>query len=284
MQEQIGFDYQGIGSGNCGQKSLLHALLLCGITISEDEAHKMTGVPKWFTKIDGTSEDKIKKGLRKVGCIPQDYKYRNSTLAKEQIDSYLDNGVPVIVFISTIDHWCVLAHRNSKNKYYWIDSIEEDLYGFWNWEEIAAVMCDEIDCDKEGNPYEYYFIAVLPKNKNQLNHSIVKNFEDVYALFDDDELAEWWGYYLEDLNEIFNCPEGKKDIVDADTFFHHYGKMIYEKACYYYGDDVDEEQMMWEYENYKKVAHSHKLTVSLEKIPEAIASFSAALTCAAWNS
>ena len=73
MQEEqhiIGFDYQRRYDGNCGQRSLMHALLLLGHPVTEDEAHRLTDRPRWKTRLHGTNEHHMKLGIRRAGFRP----------------------------------------------------------------------------------------------------------------------------------------------------------------------------------------------------------------------
>jgi len=123
----------------------------------------------------------------------------------------------------------------------------------------------------------YYAIGVMPKRKLQLRHSLVVNFRCIGTLLEDNDLREYWGYYLEDLLDSFDLPTVESDALDAEDFFRKYGKLLLDACCYCY-IDPGERKMRWESENYRKVAMAHRLTVSKGRIPEAISNLSAALT------
>jgi hypothetical protein len=146
----------------------------------------------------------------------------------------------------------VLAGKESENIYYWIDSDDSDLYGYNSWSEIRDWM------ENEG---QYYFIGIRPKDDEQLKHSLIKNFKDVYALFDDDELAYYWGVYLDDLTEIFDSPSNNTDVYSPQDYFSKYETKIVNSLCYYYMD-VERSRVKWELSNYLKVAIAHKMSLS----------------------
>lgn len=192
---------------------------------------------------------------------------------RKLVDSYLAKECPIIIGTDDYNHWMVLAGKSSDGKYFWVDSNDDDLYGIDGWDEVADWMYTTVDSARG----DYYLIALEPNDSNGPRHSIVKKFSAVYDLFDDNDLAEYWGYYLEDLTEAFDCPKDGEASISAEEFFDQYGKLIYNAACYYYWY-ADERQMKWEFSNYRTVARCHQLTVSQSGIPNAIANLSAALT------
>ena len=271
MQEAIGFDKQAKLSGACGKYSMQHALLVLGIPITQKDASKATGVPPIAAMRFGTDRSELKRGLRYFGCDAVEYVFLDdSDKLRKKLDWLLESGCPVILSVEGDDHWIVIAGKESENKYYWIDSADDDVIGYWSWKDIV----DWIDND------EYYLMGVEPKNQSQLRHSLVRDWSKVYALLDDEDLCDYWGYYLEDLVEIFDSPIGAADALTAKEFFDQFSKMIHDASCYYYLYS-DADKMKWELGNYRKVATLHNLTVSRDKIPQAIASLSAALTCIA---
>jgi len=268
MIEKIGFDYQRRADGNCGQRSLVHALLLLGNPISEDDAHRLTDRPRSKTRLFGTNEHHMKLGIRRAGFKPMARQVTDRAEAHRMIDAMLDAGLPVIICTENNEHWAVLAGK-AGGQYYWIDSADDDLYGCWGWTDVADWM--------ESLVGEYYFIGVSPRTKAQNRHSAVPDFSRIYADFDDDALAEYWGWYLRDLRECFDLPEHTAGTVNAREFFDEFGKTIYD-ASRSAIRDIDERTFDWEFGNYRKVALFHNMNVSRERVPEAIARLTAAIT------
>lgn len=267
-ERKIGFDYQRRSEGNCGQRSLMHALLLLGHAVSEDEVHKLTDRPRWKTKLFGTNEHHLKLGIRRAGFKPMARLAYDRAEAHRHIDSMLEAGYPVIICTEENQHWAVLAGKAGSTQYYWIDSADDDLYGVWNWTDIADWM--------EFNG-EYYLIGVAPRSKADKRTSAVPDFFRMYQEFDDDDLAEYWGWYLQDLRACFDLPEHTAGAVNARDFFDEYGKTILE-ACKDACRDVDENQLRWEYTNYRKVALVHNMSISRDRLPDAVARLTAAIT------
>jgi hypothetical protein len=327
MQEAIGFQNQPWYSGACGKYALQHVLLLLGVPITQKDANKATRIPSVLTFIKGTNEKALIKAIKYFDCTPIIIKGKKIYLFKKQIDNYLSKGCPIILSVESGSHWVTLAGKKSKNLYYWIDSADPKIVGYWTWQDIMEWCCEDCggegivecdncdddgridcdDCDGDGcincqgrgwlkcdvchgkcvvecdSCFGLYGIAILPKDANQLKHSIVNNFTPVYnLLIDDDELCEYWGWYLEDLNEVFDCPKNTQSIMTSEEFAKKYGRMIYDSINYYYLY-ADENQMAWEMGNYRKVANAYKLFMSKEKVHEAIAGLSAALTVIACN-
>jgi len=268
MQQPIGFTWQEYLDGACGKYALQHALLLLGIPVTRKDTNKATGVPPVITRLFGTNPEQLKRGLKYFGCKGIDGYLDSPDRLREKLDGFLARGCPAILAVEDDEHWIVIAGKRSANEYYWIDSADEDLIGCWNWKDIVEWIGSET----------YYLIGVVPRNKGLREHSLVARFSQIVRLLDDEDLREYWGYYLEDLHEMFDCPVLYG--VPAREFFRQYGAMVYQASCYYYLHS-DEKKMLWELENYRKVAIAHCLTVSTEEIPKAIAHLSAALTCIA---
>jgi hypothetical protein len=208
--------------------------------------------------------------LNYFGCRAVKHCYRDPEKLREELNKLIAIGCPSILSVENDEHWAVIAGKHSKNNYYWIDSADDDLIGCWEWSDII----DWIDNK------EYSLIGVKPRSNMQLRHSIVPNFSRIYTMLDDDELCEKWGYYLEDLLEIFDSPLGNGKSITAREFFQRFGHLAFDASCYYYFYS-DREHMKAELDRYKNVAISHDLTISLKAIPAAIANLSAALTCIA---
>ena len=162
------FDYQS--AGMCGHRSLIHALALLGINLTEKDAIKLTGVSRSKAEESGTSEDKLIKAIRGAKCKPHPHTSHNAMRAKSQIDGFLKNGMPVIISTDDENHWAVLAGKY-KDRYYWIDSADPKLIGSWEWDDIAEWM--------EYDESEYYLIGVEAKD---MSRSVVTRFYSIYPL------------------------------------------------------------------------------------------------------
>lgn len=268
MRGKIGFYWQSKLSGACGQYSLRHALLLLGIPITKNETNKATGVPPILVRIFGTNEEKLKQGVYYFDCRPIEFTTKNIIKFREKLDSLLMKGIPAIVSFMKDKHWAVVCGKKTKNTYFIIDSSDKDLITYYHWDDLVDLM----------NNDTYYLVGVKPNNKNQLRHSLVHNFSRAEKVLNrGDELYAWWGYYVEDLNEIFDCPDSNKNILTADEFFNKWSKKIFDSARFFFNNS-DEKQLLSELKNYKTVAELHNLTLSEDKLTDAIINFSAALT------
>ncbi|MDG7000172.1 MAG: hypothetical protein JRN15_13790 [Nitrososphaerota archaeon] len=161
------FGYQK--SGMCGHRSLIHVLALLGITITEKEACKLTGVSRSEAPDTGTTEHKLIKAIRKAGCKPHAHTCSSSRKARSKIDKCLKRGMPVIISTDEQEHWAVLAGKH-RDRYFWIDSADVRLLGHWKWDDIA----DWMEFDRE-----YYLIGVEAPDMSQ---SVVKRYYSIYPL------------------------------------------------------------------------------------------------------
>lgn len=271
MQQKIGFEKQRLLDGACGKYSIIHALLILGIPITRQDANKATNLPPILTAIIGTDEKKLKKAIRYFKCKPVEFITTNKRDFRTKLDGLLKRGCPVILSFQGYNHWAVICGKKNKGDYFYIDSADYKLISYYDWDS----MIEDIDNDK------YYLIGVEPNDSGILNYSLVHNFTSVEKILNrGDNLYQWWGFYLEDLMEIFDCPSKHKKEITAKDFFHNHGGMIY-KVSKYFSYYFDDKLMKWEYENYRTVARAHNLTLSKDKLNEAIAKFSAALTLVA---
>jgi hypothetical protein len=267
IQEKIGFDRQGYLVGNCAQRALVHSLLLLGIPVSISAAHRRTGVSWLATTITSTTEGALLRGIARSGCIAHPYELDDERKAKKLIDGFIREGKPVIINTEESNHWMVLAGKYSSKGYYWIDSDDPDVYGGDSWDEIAWWM---------EHKERYYAIGISPPTDDNLRHSIVRNFHDVYALFGDDELAEWWGYYLEDVIEIFDCPKDEEFYTAEEVFDRVFQKIV--DSVHFYNGVREKRHVEWEFGNYRKVANAHRLTLSKERIEDVTIDLAVALS------
>lgn len=266
-QEQIGFQPQGTFSGNCAQRSLIHSLLLLGIPVSERTAHERTGVG-WFTVMfRGTGEKALGKAIERSGCIASLNETPSADEARTRIDRFLDCGMPVIVNMNGV-HWFVLSGKTAFGKYWWIDSSDYPLMGSASWSKVEEWMTS--------SDRHFVFFGIRPVKDAQLDRSLIMNFSKVSDLWDDEDLADWWGYYLEDLVDIFNCPTDCSGLA-ASAFFGRFSKEIVDSIEYYHGD-AERSNLKWEIGNYEKVAVAHRMSISEDRIHTALIKLSAAIT------
>jgi hypothetical protein len=140
MLKKTGFKRQALLSGNCGQRSLVHALLLLDIRISMSRAYKATGLTRIQVARSGTDDCNIIRGIRKCGCKPLPHLFHDGEKAERQIRRYLYRGTPVIISVSDEEHWMVLSGVDSKSRYSWIDSSDRKLVGKNAWRTVASWM------------------------------------------------------------------------------------------------------------------------------------------------
>lgn len=268
VQEVIGFDEQP-DTGSCGKSSLQHALLLLGLPITMRDANRLTRVPRWKHVIRGTNEREIQAAIRRCGLRPLERSFKTDAPLRRSVDQMIDRGLPVIVCVEDFDHWAVLAGRTGE-RYWWIDSADRALIGSWRWADIAGWIHQ-----KHPRP-EFYAIGVAPRRRRDVTHSLVPRFRDVAKMLRADQgLRQYWGYYLEDLLDVFDCPPSPRAL-PAQRFFDRHARRLYHASATYYAD-ADTVKLRWEIANYRKVAIAHRLTMSRRAEVEAVARLSAAL-------
>ena len=152
MKRRTGFRRQR-DPGTCGQRSLIHALLLLSHPISEKEAFRACGVTRKETNEHGTDEKELIRAIKFFGHSYSVLDTWSRKTARQFIDKHLDAGSPIIISVDNIQHWAVLARRE-KDKYSWIDSADNKLMGC---REISDIL------DWMRFLFHYYGIAIKPK-------------------------------------------------------------------------------------------------------------------------
>lgn len=295
-----GFEFQE--EYDCGPFALSHALNLIGIPSEmEDMRVKSRYVaPKsflggmWKLIYDdnlGTDEKGIKSAIKKIGATKEEYHSDNPTEALIFIDNNLSKGYPIIMFVNYSQdydddgHWMVCAGK--LDDYYVIIDSAPDGYekiDFYDEEELLdRFVWYEEDYEEEDEwYYDIYLLAVKPNN----TPSCVKNISKFCnELMSDEDLQEWWGFYLNDLLDISNYSFGNTEgkILLSEIIEKHQEK-IFESISYWL-EEIDEEYLEYEIENYKIVANAYEFSVPESAVEETILSFVCSLigTCLYYN-
>lgn len=254
-----GFNYQKF-KGECGLKSLIHALLILGIPVSKDEALKALKEKLCKIRIMGLSEKKIIHALKKFHLTVNAHDISGEDEAKKAIDKALDKGNPLIISCDGGDHWAVLAGKLDDNSYIYTDSSKGDLIGKSSWKEISSWML--LDSDDEDSEEEcFYFIEA--ENGSSMKFQKDKLKELLKLNESDQTLMQYWGYYLSDLLDIFDHSSKSNGSISADEFFESYGENLLQAVNgSYYNSDSDE--LSYELKNYRTVAMMHDLKMPKE--------------------
>ena len=238
----------------------------------EMRSTKQLAYIRLLTRAVGTSSERLKRGIRYFGCKPVECFCDNPDKLRRNLDALLTKGCPAILAVDNADHWAVIAGKASRDGIL-LDRLARTISSsaHWPWEKIV----DWIDSE------QFYMLGIVPRVERQLRHSIVPTFQQGCTSSCAMTICENIGDTIwRTCLKCFDCPENGADAFSAKEFFRLYGKMLLDACCYYY-IDADEDKMRWELGNYRKVAIAHRLTVSRNKIPEAIANLSAALTAIA---
>lgn len=282
--EFYGFNYQpdwydlDLG-GSCGVHSLSHALNLLGIPNTIDDIKikcRYISIKDGFFS-NGTDEKGIIAGIKKYGCNPIINDNYNVEKSKSFLEKNISLGYPVIMWVNWDEdeedtgHWLVCGGRY-KNKYVIIDSApaedETELIDLYTWEELKN-RCVWYDNEHDEGYYGFYFIAI---ESNQ-TPSCVKQMNKLFtSLSEDEDLREWWGYYLNDLLEVCDYNYGGS-IQISDLIKKHFNSVT--QLLSFWFADIDENDLEYELNNYLIVAEAYKLSVN--KKEEALISISSSL-------
>ncbi len=264
MKEIYGFNYQQYG--NCGQFALLNALLLLGIPVTNKQAHLKTGITITKSTISGTDSKNIVKGIKSFNCKAIKFQNDSESETKNRIDDLLSKNIPLIIGCENYDHWVVLAGKKN-NKYYWLDSADEDIIGLSDWDEIEDWIKYEYEDD-----YKYFFIAVKPKHSGYS----ISNLNELYKIsYKNEDLFFTFGEKLKDLLEIFEFDDTANYL--AAKLLNQYKEIIIDGICrlYYYADKTEIERL---FNDYLTIAELYNLKVDKEIRVQVLIQFTILLT------
>ena len=300
----LGFEYQPDYEGSCGAYALGHALNLVGITGEIDNFKNSSNyrsisrsVKKhlsWYSifyprytyqKISsdvGTSERGIISGIKKAGCTSVLIDNYSETESQKLLDKYLERGSPVILFANwdkneeDDGHWYVCAGK-SGNKYITIDSApllaSKGVISPYTWVELSR---RSLVYEEASSHFQLYGFAVQPKDHIS---AIPHLYKVLPQLFRDESLREWWGYYLADLQYIFDKTGNNGDVVSAKDFFTKYSRSFIENVSFW-SLETEKQRFREELKNYELVASAYDFSISKSRLDEALIRFSSALITA----
>lgn len=298
-----GFSGQKDGYG-CGAYAFAHAMLLLGKTMTINESKKYCktisywdsikgnlgkieivhpSTIKWiklwkrFVEDPGTSELGIMRAIRKLQCSPIAYDTVNENKAKEWIEYNIKKGLPIIClfnFDQTVDdsgHWIVIGGK-IKDKFIVIDSspFDEEIIDYYSWKKLKErfIWVDE----DEKKHFQFYGIAIKPEDKNLLKHSMVNRFHLVAnKLNENEELREYWGYYTDDITEIFGYEKG----VSADSLLSKYREQIIGSVSYWSGEE-NESSLNYLLDIYLMICKAYDIKINRKDIESTLIDFTAA--------
>ena len=266
-EEKHGFERQIKNDRNCAQHSLAHALLLLGEPTFLKIVHKRTDRTRTQTMQGGTKSRDLIKGVNRSNCVAIPIEVNTENEAKSHIDTFLEEGIPVIAHINKASHWIVLAGKDDNQNYYWIDSEKAKIIGRDKWKNIRHWLYANST---------YYFTGLKPKNEERIDFSLVKRIPVLYPIFNDHYLMNRWGYYLEDLLEIFDTPNHTKDVISSKEFFQKYAVKIVD-AVQNYDGETSRNNIKAEIINYMIVANAYNMSVTQDREMDALINLSVAI-------
>ncbi len=182
---RLGFEKQWPISGTCSRHALRHALLMVRVSVTEQQLSAAMNRPFWKSAIWGTDEQGIIDGAAQLGCSTTIIASKEAKQAKEQIDSALGLGNPVIVCVDKWEHWAVLAGLVD-DAYLCIDSDKTKVARIMSWELVETWL----ECEGEEKPY--YGIVI----SHEKSRSLVPNASFLFAILQNRNHARGFGELL----------------------------------------------------------------------------------------
>jgi len=184
-------------------------------------------------------------------------------------------------------HWAVLAGKISKD-YVLIDSgIGQQVFSTYTRDSLLErrwyALCDNCEgtgfregtiCDAcLGSCYERYGIVIDPGN--HLSRHLQSNARTIIeALMGNHLLQEYWGYYLDDLTDVFDAHHGAGSAPASDFFENHEEDIL--EAVSYWLIGVTKPEVRRELKHYRAVAESYPLYYRSAETARVLAHFQAA--------
>lgn len=316
----LGFEKQKLSTmWACGAYSFGHLLNLFGIPNYVNENIKVCKTiphPMTFKFWNGgTSEESIKRALKKIGFMPKDYYGFNDTRIKKTFDYYSKINQPVIISVDNDQHWMLFVKRY-EDKYIIIDSggSETNTILFYKWETLRGRLkteCDDCEGDKvewcsccdgygedetgyctkckgygyigkcrkcNGSGFRFYGIVPGRTQIKSINVYALKNIDKyINILKNNYNLQERWGYYLNDLIDVSENNFGihKDSVLLYDFLSKNYNKIV-DNIDYWFAD-IEKKDLEDEFKNYLIVAEAYQFCIPINKKEETLISFSSLL-------
>jgi hypothetical protein len=302
-EKPLGFEYQPKIEGSCGAYALGHALNLVGVNGRIETLKNSSSYVSWSKSVEnnlsfsgfinpfntvlkisndvGTLEKGIVSGIKKNGCNPVKIDNHSKPISKKILDKHLRSGYPIILFVNYSKvkgdngHWLVCAGK-TKGKYIIIDSLplkqeNREIISLYTWGKVAD-RC--INFESEKTYFQLYGFAVQSSKRI----SAVKKFNKyLNKILKDNLLREWWGYYLNDLVEIFESGHKLKNKITSKNFFNKFSSTLL-KNVLRWNEEIDSTRIKQELLNYQLIADTYNLVISRIRLEEALISFTVALT------
>jgi len=297
----LGFERQPRGEGSCGTYALGHALNLVGITGEIQNLKSSTNYVSWSESAEkypllvtllrpkfmfnvisddvGTDEIGIPQGIKKSGCIPISIDNYSKPTSRKILDSNLKKGFPVILFANwdkdedDDGHWYVCAGR-ADNNYIMIDStprlVGKNIISLYTWTEIAK---RSNVCGDNGSYFQLFGFAVQSPDSVS---AVARLHKYLNQLFKDNYLKNMWGYYLNDLRNIFDTTGKTKNVITSKDFFSKYGPSFIENTRYR-NSAISKSKVEKELTNYQIVADTYNFAVSKSNLGKALIGFTSAI-------
>lgn len=116
----------------CGPASITNALEVYGEYFQEET------IAEWAkTTPQGTSASGIEKAILQAGYTPQKFQHRDATVARQDLETCVTLGVPVILCVDSWEHWVALVGRMNGRAVV-ADSASNHLILFPEWPDLIT--------------------------------------------------------------------------------------------------------------------------------------------------
>lgn len=194
--------YKQPGKWECGPFALKHAFLMLGILASEREIGSLAG-----TTPEGTDEVQLARAARHYGCELPTRRHTVPGAAREELVSYLRDGIACLMCVDEWDHW-VTAVAEEGGQFILLDSERPEVIVILDWPRLRKlwVYHDEEDDGAAQTLYDLH--PVIPREGKRTRAHFT--LERALHLQDPENrgLAQLWDTYVEDLIALCGPPPG----------------------------------------------------------------------------
>jgi hypothetical protein len=217
----------------CGPFALKHALVMLGILADENEVALIAG-SRWWS---GTDEFQLAKAARRFNCDLTLIRRYDPEVARRELVSYLQRGIPVLLCVEEWSHW-VTAVKMEQGKFIIFDSKEKPVLTILNWRELKKewIYHEKDEHDKTAVQTILDFHPVVPR----FRVTTKAKFSLARAKFllkpGNRGFSRLWNEYLADLLKLCRprTPQ-RSNFISLGEFLRRHEEMIVDQVDFWHG-------------------------------------------------
>jgi hypothetical protein len=217
----------------CGPFALKHALVMLGIVTDENKITEIAGTRWW----SGTDEFQLAKAARRFNCELRFIRRYDPEIARRELISYLQRGIPVLLCVQEWSHW-VTAVKVEKGKFIVLDSEEKAVLTILSWKDLKKLWArhERDDRDRTAVQTILDFHPVIPRFrvKTKAKFSIAR--AQFLRKPTNRSFSRLWNEYLADLLNICRPRTPlRQHFISLGEFLRRHEAMIVDQVDLWHG-------------------------------------------------